>query len=193
MLEALRVILRRHDPCGAVALDRNWDIVMASEAYAALVNASPLPPIDGRQPAPIVPLTLTTAPRPNLLRLLCHPAGYRRHLVNWEEVVGAVLFRVEQEVARARSDPKRRALLAEVFSYPGVPKPGLGSGIGTNAALVIPVELSNPAGSTIRLLSTIATLGTAEDITLRELRIEAFYPADEPAEQWARERAGDRP
>jgi len=81
MLAALRLILARHDPFGAVALDRNWDIVMASAAYAAVVNECRLPAESGRPLATLVtPLGLTAPPRPNMLRLLCHPAGYRRRV-----------------------------------------------------------------------------------------------------------------
>jgi transcriptional regulator with XRE-family HTH domain len=174
MLGALRLILSRHDPYGAVAFDRNWDIVMASEAYAGLVNACPLLP----DAPPIAPLTLTRTPRPNMLRLLCHPDGHRSHVVNWAEAARAVLARAVREAAQDDPDGARRALLAEVLAYPGVPTPEpAGAAAGAGAPLIVPVELRHGDG-TIRLLSTIATLGTAEDITLRELRIEAFYPAE---------------
>jgi transcriptional regulator with XRE-family HTH domain len=170
MLGALRLILSRHDPFGAVAFDRNWDIVMASEAYAAIVNAC-LPD------TPVTPLTLTLMPRPNVLRLLCRPDGIRPHVANWPEVARAVLARAVREAAQDDPGGTRRALLAEVLAYPGVPTPEPAAGAG-GAPLIVPVELRQGDGGTIRLLSTIATLGTAEDITLRELRIEAFYPAE---------------
>jgi len=171
MLGALRLILSRHDPFGAVAFDRNWDIVMASEAYAALVNAC-LPD------TPIAPLTLTRTPRPNVLRLLCRPDGHRAHVVNWAEAARAVLARAIREAAQDDPSGTRRALLAEVLAYPGVPAPEPAAAAAGGAPLIVPVELRQGGGGTIRLLSTIATLGTAEDITLRELRIEAFYPAE---------------
>jgi transcriptional regulator with XRE-family HTH domain len=170
MVGALRLILSRHDPFGAVAFDRNWDIVMASEAYAALANAC----LPG---TPIAPLTLTQAPRPNILRLLCRPDGHRSHIVNWTETARAVIARAVREAAQEDPDGKRRALLTEVLAYPGVPAPEP-DGVTGGAPLIVPVELRQADGQTVRLLSTIATLGTAEDITLRELRIEAFYPAD---------------
>jgi transcriptional regulator with XRE-family HTH domain len=172
MLAALRIILRHHDPYGAVALDRCWNVVMASEAYAAGINALGLAGM-----APVEPLALTKMPRPNMLRLLCHPDGHRHHLANWSEVVRAVLQRVEREVGRSgAAEAERRALLAEVRTYPGVPE-AADLGVPGMPPLVIPIELRQPDGTITRLLSTMATLGTAEDITLRELRIEAFYPA----------------
>src|SRR5262249_28360968 len=141
MLAALRVILSRHEPYGAVALDRHLDIVMASPSYAAVINAS-LPATPGGGPAPIEPLTLTRAPRPNMLRLLCHPAGYRSALVNWAEVTRAVLTRVEREVARqGRAATRHRALLEECLAYPDVAALRREAPLDAGPApLVIPVE-----------------------------------------------------
>jgi transcriptional regulator with XRE-family HTH domain len=190
MLAALRIILGRHDPFGAVAMDRNWDIVMASAASSALINQCRLPAT-----AAIEPLSLTAAPRPNMIRLICHPEGMRRILVNWAEIVVDTLTRVEHEVARD-PNPKRRALLDEVFAYPDVAAARAASHGHGVPPLMIPVSLRLPSGDVLNLMSTIATLGTAEDITLRELRIEAFYPLDPAVEAHARsplpsgERAG---
>jgi transcriptional regulator with XRE-family HTH domain len=180
MLAALRVILARHDPFGAVAMDRNWDIVMASQASTALINACRLPGTDE-----IPPLALTTAPRPNMIRLICHPDGLRKLLINWAEIVAETLARVEHEVAR---DPgaKRRALLDEALAYPDVAAARAAAHPSGPPPLMIPVVMRGPDGGRIELTSTIATLGTAEDITLRELRIEAFYPVDPAVEQAAR-------
>jgi transcriptional regulator with XRE-family HTH domain len=180
MLAALRIILGRHDPFGAVAMDRNWDIVMASVASTALINECRLPGT-----AAIEPLALTKAPRPNMIRMICHPDGFRRLLVNWAEIVAETLARVEHEVAR-EANPKRRALLDEVLAYPDV---AAARAVGQNHGLpplTIPVSMRMPDGTTLDLISTIATLGTAEDITLRELRIEAFYPLDPAVEAQAR-------
>ena len=179
MLAALRVILGRHDPFGAVAMDRNWDIVMASHASSALFNAHRLPGV-----AAIEPLTLTPAPRPNMIRTTCHPAGFRPLLVNWAEIVDETLVRLEYEVARD-SSPKRRALLDEALAYPDVAAARAASQGGA-PPLMIPVVMRGPDGGTVELMSTIATLSTAEDITLRELRIEAFYPVDPAVEAQAR-------
>ena len=179
MLAALRVILGRHDPFGAVAMDRNWDIVMASHASSALINQCRL-----AGTAAIAPLTLTPAPRPNMIRMICHPDGLRPLLVNWADIVAETLTRVEYEAARDPG-PKRRALLDEALAYPDVAAARAASH-GGPPPLMIPVVIRNPDGTTIELMSTIATLGTAEDITLRELRIEAFYPVDPAVEAQAR-------
>ncbi|MGE0713845.1 MAG: helix-turn-helix domain-containing protein [Alphaproteobacteria bacterium] len=172
VLTALRMILGRHAPLPGVALDARWDIVMANPAYAAAVNACGAAARGG---PPIAALTLLPAPRPNLLRLLTHPEGYRHQLGNWPEVVRSILDRARREVARD-GDPTRRALLAEALAQPGVPKlPDLDA--AGPAELIVPVVLLSPAGP-LGFLSTIATLGTAQDITLQELRIETLHPAD---------------
>lgn len=179
MLAALRVILGRHDPFGAVAMDRNWDIVMASAASTALFNQCRLPGT-----SEIEPLRLTTAPRPNMIRTTCHPDGFKRLLVNWAEIVADTLTRVADEVAHD-NNPKRRALLDEVLGYPDVAAARAAAQRDT-PPLMIPVTMRLPGGATLELMSTLATLGTAEDITLRELRIEAFYPIDPAVEAQAR-------
>ncbi len=180
MLAALRVILGRHDPFGAVAMDRNWDIVMASAASSALINQCRLPGATA-----IEPLALTAAPRPNMIRMICHPDGFRRLLVNWAEIVAETLTRVDAEIARD-ANPKRRALRDEVLAYPDVAAARAAAASHGTPPLMIPVSLRTPEGGVLELMSTIATLGTAEDITLRELRIEAFYPVDPAVEAQAR-------
>ena len=174
ILSAVRMILRRHDPYPAVAFDAGWDIVMANTAYTGMVNA-----LLSEGHAPLPALKLIQKPRPNILRMLCRPDGARRIVANWEETARAVLARARREVLRD-GDPGRRALLGEAMGYPGVPGPDPRELDGAQVGLVVPVEIRTPAG-TQRLLSTIATLGTAEDITLQELRIESFHPVEDAA------------
>ena len=169
-LAAVRMLLARHDPYPAVALDPRWDIVMANAAYAASVNACGTAAL-GRPP--IEPMALVTAPRPNVVRLLCHPDGFRHQIANWEEVVQDIVDRVRREIGRD-GDGARRTLLDEALAQPGMP--ALAASAATSpVALIVPVELR--VGHEIhRFFSTIATLGTAQDITLKELRIETLHP-----------------
>ncbi len=172
VLQALTMILERHTPFPAVALDGRWDILMANPAYAASVNACGPAALNA---PPVVPLALLPRPRPNLLRLLCHPDGFRNHLDNWAEATTAVLGRVRREVGRD-GDPARRAAFEEALAYPDVPPlPDLDAAGPSD--LIVPAVLRTPAGP-LRFVSTIATLGTAQDITLQDLRIETFHPAD---------------
>ena len=92
VLTALRLLLERHEPYPAIAFDGAWDVVMCNTAYAGAVDACLAAGAD--PPAgsgPVTPLTLLAAPRPNLLRLLCHPNRARKLLGNWGAVTKALL------------------------------------------------------------------------------------------------------
>ncbi len=176
VLEALRLMLGRHDPLPAAAFDGRWDVVMANEGFATWVDGCLTAGADvaaGRGPIPR--LTLIEAPRPNLLRLVCHPDGARRSVANWPEVTREFLHRVAGEMRVMPPPPERRPPLEEALSYPGVKS--LLRGGPDGYGLLLPVEFRNPDGSTQRLISTLATLGSAQDLTLRELRIEMYHLA----------------
>jgi transcriptional regulator with XRE-family HTH domain len=177
VLAALRLILARHDPLPAVAFDAAWDIVMFNQAYGGALDAclaAGVEPAVGTAPLPR--LALLPAPRPNLLRLLCHPAGARRFIGNWPEVARALLDRVQREARLPSADPARRPPIEEALAQPGVAALMRARPLGVAAPLLVPVEMLGPDGPT-RFLTTIATLGTAQDLTLRELRIETYHPA----------------
>ncbi|WP_158292269.1 MmyB family transcriptional regulator [Paracraurococcus ruber] len=177
VLAALRLILARHDPLPAVAFDAAWDVVMVNQAYAPALDAclaAGADPGAGTMPRPV--LALLPAPRPNLLRLLCHPAGARRLLANWPEVARALLDRVQREARLPTADPARRPPIEEALAQPGIAALIRQRPLGAAAPLVVPVAFQAPDGPK-RFLTTIATLGTAQDLTLRELRIETYHPA----------------
>jgi hypothetical protein len=121
----------------------------------------------------------------NHLRLLFHPLGVRRWIVNWEEVSRTLLARAERELGASKDD-EALALLSELHSYTDVqtrqrPSPPL-----TVADLLLPIHIRRE-DLELRLFSTIMTLGTPQDVTLQELRIETFFPADEASERaWRR-------
>jgi hypothetical protein len=185
MRHALELILRQHEPFGAAALDRHWNVVMVNEGYAAFIEAL-LGPGTPRLPS----LTLIPAPRPNALRLLFDPAGLRPHVANWEVVAREILSRLHRE-ALWDHDHGKRALLEELLSAPGVPVSWREPDLESIPALVIPVELR--LGPHIaRFFSTITTLGAPQDVTLQELRIESFHAADAETEALVRAMAGGR-
>jgi transcriptional regulator with XRE-family HTH domain len=171
--EALRLVLRRQEPFGAIVLDRHWDILMANEAMRRFVLAA-------GQNAPMA-YELSGPPRTNWLRTLLAPGPVRTVIANWREVAEAVLVRVRRELW---SDPEREALYREVTAYPDVPKPG--PRLLAEPLLLIPVRL-RLGQHEVRLFGTLGSLGTAQDVTLQELKIEAFHPFD--AEALGAERA----
>src|SRR5688572_28039132 len=88
-----------------------------------------------------------------------------------------LLTRLQREVALAR-DPELAALLEDVRVYPGVTEP-TSAAVDPATMLFLPMEFTGPDGEELSFFSTLATFGTALDITIAELSIEAFFPADE--------------
>jgi transcriptional regulator with XRE-family HTH domain len=173
----VQFILDRHEPYGAVVLDRYSNVLMANTASSQLLSA-------------IVDPSLLTA-QPNLLRLVFHPLGARRYIVNWEEVARHLLGRAERELSAVSGDEPAAALLAELrpavdASWPERPPAPIAA-----ADLLLPVHIRTDRFE-LRLFSTIMTLGTPTDVTLQELRIESFFPADRPSELVWRDVAADR-
>ena len=161
----LQFILDRHEPYGAVVLDRYSNLLMgntaATKMLATLVDSALL------------------ASSPNLLRMVFHPLGGRRHIVNWSEVSRHLLARADRELG-APGDETGAALLRELRGYVGAQPRESGSQIRP-ADVLLPVHIRKD-GFDLRLFSAIMTLGTPQDVTLQELRIETFFPADAESE-----------
>jgi transcriptional regulator with XRE-family HTH domain len=173
----LQFILDRHEPYGAVVLDRYSTAPMGNSASSQLLAA-------------VVDPSLLTE-RTNLLRAVFHPLGVRRHIVNWDEVARHLMARVERELGAADGDDEAAALLAEIRGYVGgsiTQRPGTPIAA---ADLLLPMHIRKD-GLELRLFSTIMTLGTPTDVTLQELRIESFFPADESSQLAWQQVAGQR-
>lgn len=178
--QALRLILEGHEPFGAVVMDRSWDILMVNRAQARFLE------LLGEAPPPAY--EVLPAPRRNGLKEMLSPTGLRPLIRNWEEVAPVILGRVRREVMWAR-DPAQRALVDSLLAQAELPRHRSATAGAASPGLVVPVELA-VGGQVLRLFSTIATLGTAQDITLHELRIELFHAADEETRRLARQLAG---
>lgn len=171
----IEFILERHEPYSAVAIDRRWNVLMANRSHERMLDHL----LSDRS------LPANTAG--NLLRLTFDPDGLRPRIVNWEEVARALVDRVHREIGGS-PDEESEALLEELLSYPGVPERWRVPDLTRPPPMVIPIRL-RAGDSQLALFSAITTLGTAQDVTLRELRIEAFFPADETTERAIRELA----
>ena len=154
--DALELVLRAH-PYPAVIVDRYWNLVQTNDAVRVL--------LDGVDPELLMPPV-------NALRLALHPDGLRRRAANFEEYAEHLLQRL-RHLADTTNDPKVTALLEEMRGYVG---DELGYGDG-DPGVLIPVVLDTPDGE-LRLFSTLSTFGSPLDVTLAEMTIEAFYPAD---------------
>lgn len=163
---ALDHILRQQEPYPAIVVDRGWNILLRNEASRRMRRVL-LDPESIERAGP------TTE---NAMKMIFHPLLYRRWVVGWEELAPLLLLRLAHEAAAA--DGGHIAdLVREIRSYPGVPAPALSDG---------PLPPNQPL-LTVRLrkddlrfdyFSTITTFGAPHDITLQELRIKCFFPAD---------------
>jgi transcriptional regulator with XRE-family HTH domain len=172
---ALELILKQHDPRSALAFDRRWDIVMVNTSYVRFLTA-----VFGETPAGVLPLTVTPIPRLNLLDLVFDPNGVRSVIVNWEPIAKSLLNEAYRSAAWA-CDRVMRDRVAKILAYPGVPARWRECDLDSPNALILPFEL-NMNGRIARMFSTVTTLGRPQDVTLQELHIEAFFPADSESE-----------
>src|SRR5215471_13990800 len=168
---AIEIILKNNEPRSAYAHDRHWNIVMANQAFIRFLTI-----ILGRPPAGLEPLRIACAPRLNILRLVFDPDSVRKVIVNWETVAQALLNEAGRRLAWAR-DETLKNLIDEMLGYPGVPARWREPDLEAPRDLILPTEL-NLGGTSLRMFSTVTTLATPNDVTLQDLHIEAFYPAD---------------
>ena len=166
--EALDRILKGHEPYPAVVVDRWWDLAAANAGAALLTQ-------------PVAPHLLE--PPANALRITLHPDGMAPHIRNLPEWRAHLLDRLERQVA-ATNDDRLAALLDEVSAYPG----GEATLPAHEPGIAVPLKFA-ANGTELSFFSTIATFGTAVDITLAELAIEAFFPADEATAAYLTSRA----
>ncbi|HET8759204.1 MAG TPA: helix-turn-helix transcriptional regulator [Solirubrobacteraceae bacterium] len=163
--EALDRILKGHEPYPAVVVDRWWDLAGANGGVALLTSM-------------VAPHLLE--PPANALRITLHPEGMAPHIRNLPEWRAHLLDRLRRQVA-VTGDERLAALRDELDAYPG----GEATLPAHEPGIAVPLRL-DAGGAELRFLSTISTFGTAVDITLAELAIEAFFPADEETADYVR-------
>ena len=161
---AIDLILKAHDPYPALAVDRRWTMVSANAAISRLL-------------APVDPELLK--PPVNVMRVSLHPRGLAPLIVNLAQWRAHLLERLRRQGSLTR-DAAIEALVTELSSYP----PGKPERAERAVAeeIAVPLRLRTRAG-TLSFISTITTFGTPVEITLSELSIEAFYPADDATAQ----------
>jgi hypothetical protein len=134
----------------------------------------------GQTPAGVLPLQVATQPRLNLMHLLFDPNSLRKFILNWQEIAKSLLNEAYRRLAWARDDTLKQ-LIADILSYPGVPARWREPDLETPQQLILPMEL-NLDGKIARMFSTVTTVATPHDVTLQELHVEVFYPADAETE-----------
>jgi hypothetical protein len=160
---AVELFVAQLEPNPVLVLDRHWNTLRMNAGAKRILAL--FPGCDSGTPH-------------NGVRLVFHPQGLRPFIENWELVAAHIIRRVHREAADNPSDDTLRCFLEELLSYPGVPSrwrlPDLDG--PPPPFLTLNYRWKN---STLRLFSTLTTLGTPLDVSLQELRIESLFPADE--------------
>jgi transcriptional regulator with XRE-family HTH domain len=155
--QAIDLILDGHDPYPAVVIDHAWEMLGANRAVAVLTAGV---------------AEHLMEPPVNVMRVALHPEGMAPRIANLGEWRGHLLDRLARQIALT-GDPALAALLDEVTAYPGPDHTG-----GSEPEIAVPLRLTTEMGE-LSFISTVATFGTAVEVTASELSIESFFPADE--------------
>ena len=167
--QAVELVLKGHEPSPALAVDRHWNLVAANAVVPLL--------LDG-----VAPWLLE--PPVNVLRLSLHPEGLGPRLANAGQWRTHLLHRLQQQIS-ASADGELQALHDEIAAYPfaahGAPAT---SAVASTVAshIAVPFELHTDLG-TLSFISTITIFGTPVDVTLQELAVESFFPANTETQQ----------
>ena len=161
--QAVQRLLDLHTPYPGVAVDRCWNIVAANAAATTLTT---------RLPAELL------GPTPNIYRVCLHPKGLAPRTRNFPEWSGHLLRQLRRTVALT-DDPVVRALEVEVRRYPGISDGVVERSRPADGPLLVPWELETDAGQRLSVVTTLTSFGTPRDVTLDELSVELFYPADD--------------
>jgi transcriptional regulator with XRE-family HTH domain len=171
---SLQRMLDAHDPYPGVVVDRLWNVVLANSAAAGLTAGMP----DELLELPM-----------NVYRVSLHPDGLAARTSNFAEWAPPLLRQLRRSVVLT-GDPALEALLVEVEDYPTVSTvlDGPEATEWDDPPLLIPMRIE-VGGVELSLFTTITTFGTPRDVTLDELALELFFPADADTERVLR---GDR-
>jgi transcriptional regulator with XRE-family HTH domain len=164
--EALQRLLTGHEPYPAVVLDRWGEVVLTNRAVGPLLDG-----VDARLLVPPI----------NVYRLSLHPDGMVSRIRNrteWTAHLGHRLTRL----ARLTGDSRLAELLDEIRTYPGVADALDNYHEPATAELLLTLQLAHPDGD-MRMHSTVTSFGSPHDVTLSELTVESFFPADDATRQ----------
>jgi transcriptional regulator with XRE-family HTH domain len=170
--QALQRVLQAHEPYPALAVDRHWHMVAHNRVVPLLLAGLP---------------DALLAPPVNVMRLSLHPQGLSTRIVNLAHWRSHLMHRLQLQAQR-QADPALQALIDELQQYPAETQPA-GHEPGLDTEVYVPLQLSTPAG-VLSFISTITVFGTPNDLTLSELALETFFPADEATAQALRQLAG---
>jgi transcriptional regulator with XRE-family HTH domain len=157
--DALNTMLE-HLPHPAVVMDRHWNLLRSNAAADDLFGWL----LDGADPGD----------PPNVVRLMFGPL--RAHVANWEQTGEALIQRVHREAVGGVPDLGTRRLLDDVLGYDGIPARWRTPDFARTPLPLLPIHFAKD-GRELSYFSLVTTVGTPQDITLQELRVESFFPA----------------
>ncbi|GAA4019332.1 helix-turn-helix transcriptional regulator [Allokutzneria multivorans] len=166
---AVRQVLAAHEPFPSVAVDRRWNLVEANAASSLFTDDIAPHLLEGQ---------------PNALRMSLHPDGMAARIANLGQWRAHLLSRLAREVA-VSGDEEVAALLEELREYPCA-EPSLAE-VPDTGEVFVPLRIRYEDVE-LSLLSTVSTFGTALDITVAELSVESFFPADAVTAEFLRNR-----
>jgi transcriptional regulator with XRE-family HTH domain len=167
VMSAVRMMLAAHEPFPAIAMDRAWNVRMSNRSFdvlSGMLGDDLWERVGGGQR--------------NLMRLFFHPKGIRPLVTNWA-VVGPLIWRRARREAEMLGGQEMKAVLAELAPHQDADV--LWSAADTALVPVLPFNML-VGDQAISMFAIIATLGTAQDVTADELRIETLFPADPQSE-----------
>lgn len=169
---AVQRMLDAHDPYPGVVIDRAWNVVLANRAALGLTAGVGDEAIGATM---------------NVYRLCLHPAGLAPRTTNFAQWAGHLLHQLRRQVALT-ADPTLAALQDEVLAYPTVQAvlPTLVATAADEPPLLVPFRIATPRGE-IATFTTLTSFGTPGDVTVDELAVELFFPADDDSAQVLRD------
>lgn len=158
---AVDLVLKGHEPFPALAVDRHWNLIAANAAVGPFLVNEP---------------ELLVQPM-NVLRMTLHPKGMAPRIANLTEWRGHLLDRLRRQI-EATADATLKALYDELKAYPAPPA-AVGAPHGQDlGGVAVPMRLQTEQGL-MSFISTVTVFGTPTDVTLSELALETFFPADD--------------
>lgn len=176
--QALDFMLAQQAPYPALVVDRLWNLVMLNQPARLMMGW--LLGLAPGQPLPVEGI--------NVVRLMLDPQGIRPFLPNWQEVCADLLHWLQREAMADGPGSEATLLLESLLDLPGVRQAARAINLDSRALPFMTVALRKD-DTELRLFTTIATMGTPRDVTLHELRIESFFPADAGTAAWFTARA----
>lgn len=171
--KALELTLTHHEPYPAIVLDQDWQMLMSNQAahnlFSHFIDLAAFAELCGDSP-------------PSALLMTFHADGLWQYIRNKNEVEPAIIDRVRREALASSQGDKIQALLDEALQQVDISPDWRRNDFVIPPVPLVVMELEK-GDLLLRLFSMIATFGTPQDVTLQELRLETFFPADAATEK----------